>query len=163
MKNRKFYFGILFIAILSVISVSIYAQGGPRGAYNNPDPQFCRYIPDLTEEQETKINELWVKHLDKVSDLRLDIDERYLQLARLEKADSPDSKAIDQKIDEIFELKKQQAKLRSKHQQQVRALLTDEQKIYFDTHWNHRMHGRKDHAPGRNSHDGFGRHAGYQR
>ena len=109
-------------------------------------------IPDLTEEQETKIKELRVEHMDDMMDYRNKLNEKQAQLRTLETADDPDMDQINSTIDNMGTIRTEMHKERAAHKQEVRALLTKEHKLQFDRmHMNHRkgVCGRSGKAPGR--------------
>jgi Spy/CpxP family protein refolding chaperone len=112
-----------------LVSIFVSAQGpGDKGCPNYMD------IPDLTAEQKAKIDEMHISHLKDMNTYRAEVDKLEAELRVLEIADKPDTKVIDAKIDEISGVKNKMDKERSKHHQEVRALLTDSQKVIFDSH-----------------------------
>lgn len=119
---------ILSVTIVALfVSTAIFAQG-PGCGYGK-----CQMnIPDLTEEQNAKIDELRIPHMQTMSTLKAELNVLKAELRQLEIATSPDRKKIDSKIDEISAVQNKIAKEKSKHRQSVRSLLTAEQKIYFD-------------------------------
>lgn len=126
LKNRKSLSLIVFALMISTLA---FSQGPNQGK--------CRAvanIPDLTEEQQTKIDALKAPHLKVMLENRTELDKLNAELKALEIADQPDMAKINAKIDEISAVKTKMAKERSKHRQDVRVLLTDEQKVYFDSH-----------------------------
>ena len=70
--------------------------------------------------------------------------------------DKADIKGIDANIDEISKVKGNIMKSKAHLKQQIRALLTDEQRLYFDTHSEfshyHKFHG---HERGKPFEDGW--------
>jgi hypothetical protein len=78
------------------------------------------FLPDLTDEQKEALKQLHVKHMADMQEMRLDVQEKKVQLEKLEIADEPKMVDIDAKIDELFELKKKMAKQKSAHRQEVR-------------------------------------------
>jgi Spy/CpxP family protein refolding chaperone len=116
-------------------------------------------IPNLTDDQKTKIKALHLASFKVAEPLRNQLGELKAKQKTLATADKPDMKAIDANIDEITKVTNQLMKNRASFHQQVRALLNDEQKMWFDTHPMHKGHGMRDHEKGRMKHpDGEKKH-----
>lgn len=135
MNTRKLKLNGMFFAIfLSAITMSAVAQQTgskcPKGAGN----QTCHRIPNLSDEQDAQITKLRTEHLKVMNAYKADLSILKAELKKLEIAESPDQRAMDSKIDEIFAVKTKMAKQASQHRQTVRGLLTDDQKIFFDAH-----------------------------
>lgn len=115
-----------------------YGQGFNRRGFQGPGtgPQLgqCpQWIPDLTEEQETQIASLRTAHLKDVQPLRSEIKINKAKIDALMIQDVPDSKAIDQLIEANGKLRTEIQKKSAAHRLEVRKLLTDEQKVLFDS------------------------------
>jgi Spy/CpxP family protein refolding chaperone len=95
-------------------------------------------IPNLTEEQEKKIKELRIPFAKEVLPLRNQLAEKRAHLKTLQTAEKADLKSINSTIDEMSQLQSQIMKKHAAHTQSIRALLTDEQRIAFDTRAGHR-------------------------
>jgi Spy/CpxP family protein refolding chaperone len=91
-------------------------------------------IPNLTEEQKTKIKDIHLALSKEIQPLRNRLGELKAKQRTLTTSDKPDMGAINTNIDEITKTTNQLMKSRAAHHQQVRALLTDEQKVWFDSH-----------------------------
>lgn len=156
MKNRHIKLVVLITLVTTIGAVSSFAQCRPGNAHcmkQRPMPEkFCNQIPDLSEDQKTEIDALRNAHIEKVNLLKLDVQELNIQLKRLEMADKPDQKAVNDKIDEIYVKKAAIEKERSTHRNAVQALLTPEQILAFNAHHqrmgHHKMQGCTD-KPGR--------------
>ena len=99
-------------------------------------------IPNLTDDQKTKIKDLRLNNIRETKVFRNQLGELKARERTLTTADKPDLKAIDSNIDEITKARGQILKAKAHFVQQVRALLTDEQRTIFDSHHeNHRFHG----------------------
>ena len=116
-----------------------YGQGYGQGYGRN----YClNAIPDLTDEQKTKIEDLRTAHMKEMQNFRNQMREKRAHLITLQTADKVDMKAVNSTIDEMTALKNQQMKSNAAHRQEVRNLLTDSQKVYFDAHAGNRGHGK---------------------
>ncbi len=89
-------------------------------------------IPDLTDDQKKKINNLQKNHLKEVNQTKALLNEKQAHLRTLQLADKPDNAAINKTIDEITALRNDMMKKHEAYRQAVRSLLTDNQKVVFD-------------------------------
>jgi Spy/CpxP family protein refolding chaperone len=136
MKAQRIKRGtILAIALLMFAGTSLYAQGGRnyqdqgKGIAKN---QHCP-LPDLTEDQQNKMDALRVNHLKEMKDFRNQMNELRARKQTLQTSDNVELKEINALIDKITAVHNQMMKQSAKHRQEVRSLLTDEQKVYFDS------------------------------
>lgn len=88
-------------------------------------------IPSLTADQLNSIENLRTPHLKKMQTLQAKLQEEQAHLNTL-RVEGSDEKAISSNIDKITTLRGDLMKERESHRRQVRALLTDEQKVWFD-------------------------------
>lgn len=110
--------------------------------------QACANIPNLTDEQKTKIETLKVPHMKEMQTFENKMGELKARQRTLETADKADTKAINANIDEITKVQGQMMKARSEHRQQIRGLLTDEQRVWFDSRPQHQKGKRQQHGQG---------------
>lgn len=135
----------LMLASLTAIPLSINAQGKGKGNPNNcphavqgperPAEGQCRMIgliPDLSPEQQVKVEELRLKHLETTVELKAKLREKEAHLETLAVAQKPDMNAINATIDEIAGIKSGLRKNQMAFRMDVRALLTPEQRVVFD-------------------------------
>ncbi len=132
MKTSKLKTLTLLLASVLFIGVSqMQAQRGQiRGTKGQG--QTCN-IPDLTEEQQKKIDDLKVVHQKKMLNSRNLIREKKAKLNTLRTADKADMNAINKIIDETGNIHTQMMKDREAHRQEVRSLLTEKQRVFYDT------------------------------
>ncbi len=108
------------------------------------DGLFGFQILNLTEEQKSKIKALRLEHFKEIQPLRNHLDELKAKEHTLTTLEKPDINTINANIDEITKTQNQMMKLRAKHHEQVRELLTDEQRVYFDMKFEHwRNHSQR--------------------
>jgi Spy/CpxP family protein refolding chaperone len=145
MKAQKISITVMAVALL-LLSTNLFAQ---RGAGNNREDrprgnqqEICQNIPDLTTEQETKIEALRVDHLKKTNDYRNQLNELRAKKQTLMTSEKTDLNAINGVIDQMTGLQNKMMKEKAKMHQDVRSLLTDAQKVYFDSR-PMRGHGNK--------------------
>lgn len=118
----------------------------PKGNREGAGPKAGMFIPDLTEEQTQKIEAIELAKQKEILPISNQINEKEARLRTLQTADKVDMKAIYATIDEVSALRAQIAKKDAETHQAVRALLTDDQRVFFDTHFQRGPGG--DHGPG---------------
>ncbi|KAB2871552.1 MAG: Spy/CpxP family protein refolding chaperone [Bacteroidales bacterium] len=132
-------FGSIVLVTFMSIGLSAYSQQGQQfrgGVGKNPDKignADCK-IPNLTDEQQQKINDLRVKHINDVTPLKNELGEKRARMRTLQSAEKPDLNAINKLIDEMAAVRAQIQKKAAAHKVEVASLLTDEQKVYFNAH-----------------------------
>ncbi len=121
-------------------------SGNPRGVGDGPGSMSrMESALDLNDEQKTQIEKI---HLDMQKELLPtlnEIREKNAKLSTLISENESESK-INQLIDEISKLQATVRKGRISTHFKVRELLTDEQKIKFDTFSGNRFNGRDHHS-----------------
>jgi Spy/CpxP family protein refolding chaperone len=162
MKRTRNLTAVLLTGIMMIATISSYAQKGqgkrhPGMKKNMPMHQKCYgNIPNLTEDQENQIEEMRVPHMKKMRDFTNQLNEKRAKLRTLQTKDNPDMDAIYNVIEEMGNIRTDMHKARAKHHQEIRSLLNEEQKLYFDKH-KMRMHKGMHH---KGMHKGKGMHGG---
>jgi len=109
---------------------------------------------NLTADQKKKMAELRTQLKKDVLPLRNQLGEKKAKMRTLESADKADIQAINLLIDEIQILQGKIMKLLAAHRQEIRKILTPEQRVDFDLKG---MRKEKRHHRGRGHHmEGFG-------
>jgi len=148
--------GILSVAMVAIalsISTSVMAQqqgGRPErpsmGKEEHPRTDCKRECGrnemefehlKLTDEQKTKLKDLKIAHQKETLKLRNKMGELHAHLRTLSTAEVADMKAINATIDEITQTQNQMMKSREGFKQQIRGMLTDEQRLQFDMQKHH--------------------------
>ncbi len=138
-QNFRSFFAAFFLAVMFLgLNLNLSAQPdkkceGGKGQCCAVGPCFCD-IPKLTDDQKGKIEKLKLPHHKEMMTLKNQLGEKKAQLRSLSTADKPDMAAINRLIDEMGAIKTTMMKKKSAFHQDVRALLTDEQRIQFDMH-----------------------------
>ncbi|KAA3617309.1 MAG: periplasmic heavy metal sensor [Calditrichaeota bacterium] len=149
MKASKIYLSMI-LAVL-VLSASLVAQNPNRMKQRGEAREGRSFrkekmmnLPGLTDEQKEKMKEIKISGMKAMKPIRNQLGEKLAKLQTLETAEKPNMSAINETIDEISSLKTAQAKLRAGNKQRIRALLNDEQKLFFDAkgHGKGGKHGR---------------------
>jgi len=97
---------------------------------------------NLTEDQENKIKDLKISYMKDRLALKNQLDELKAKQKSLTTADNADMKAIYANIDEMTTVKNKLMKAKAKHIQEVRSILTEEQRVIFDSHQSMKKHGK---------------------
>lgn len=142
---------VLLLATTTGMAQGPRFRGGDGNAMQQKGNAYCEL--NLTPEQEQKINDIRVKHLKETTPLRNELREKQAHLRTLESADKPDMAAINKTIDEITSIKAKLMKAGAAHRAEVSQLLTDEQRVIFNTRG---KMGKGMRGQGRNMHGGPG-------
>lgn len=87
---------------------------------------------NLTDEQKESFKQGMMSLQKELKPLRNELGELNARQKTLESADQPDFKSINKNLDKIGELKTEMAKIQVKNRLEMRAQLTDEQRMKFD-------------------------------
>lgn len=98
----------------------------------------------FTEEQQEQVKTIRLETAKQVKPLRNELNELEARQQTLSTVEIADMKAIYQNIDKISEVKANIQKAMAKQQQDIRLLLTDEQKLHFDAMKGHMRERRDD-------------------
>jgi len=151
MKRSKQLTIVLITGMMMITAVSSFAQKGqgrkaPGMSKNMPMHQNCyANISNLTEEQEKQIETLKTDHLKEMKGTFNKLNEKRARLRTLQTQDEPDMEKIYEVIEEMGDLRTEMNKARAKHHQEVRSLLNEKQKLYFDKHQMKMHKGMKPH------------------
>ena len=144
MKTSKFNVLVIMIATL-LMSFSYQAnaqrngrgqgqgQGQGQGLYQQNNQGMQCNIPNLTQDQQLKIEKMRTANMKEMLQFRNTMAEKRAHLNILRTADKADMNAINKTIDEMGANRTKMMKKREAHRQDVRLILTDEQKVYFDS------------------------------
>ena len=111
---------------------------GMRGGPHWDDDARCemgeRYDDlKLSDDQRAKLDKMRLEHQTQMMDWHNEMAMAKTQLKKLIIADKADDKAIGEAAAKLGKLHEQKAKLMAAHLRQVRAILTDEQRVKFDS------------------------------
>ena len=140
MKTLKFNILFLMIATL-LMSFGIDSnaqrpnkgQGQGQGMYKQNKMGMHCNIPDLTEDQQKKMAEMRVGQMKDMLMFKNSMAEKKARLNTLRTADKVDMNAINKTIDEMGVIRTQMMKKKEAHRQAVRKILTEEQRVIFDS------------------------------
>jgi Spy/CpxP family protein refolding chaperone len=97
---------------------------------------------DLTDAQKEVFKQSMLALQKQLQPIRNEIGEAEARQKTLTTVDKPDMAAINKNIEKIGGLKTEMAKIQAKHRIEMRAQLTDEQRIKFDLHQGKMKHGK---------------------
>jgi len=129
MKNKNLVITALFI----FLAAGVFAQPGNMQQNKKSGGMFMN-IPDLTEAQQTQLKEMRTLHMKEMLPLRNELKEKQAHLQTLQTADNPNMNEINALIDDLGAIKTKTAKKRAAFRQEIRKILTDDQRVYFDMH-----------------------------
>ncbi|MBN2620496.1 Spy/CpxP family protein refolding chaperone [candidate division WOR-3 bacterium] len=142
-KNKSV---LLLIAALFIVSSSLvfaqHPEGDGKGKAPGHGEKFSGHgpmIPDLTDAQKEQMQNLHMELLRAMKPLQNEIGEKEARLHTLQSADKVNMSEINKVIEDIGQLRTKIMKLNVAHHQEIRSLLTEEQRVFFDAH--HPPHG----------------------
>jgi len=161
MKTRFLKNTTLLVFLL--MSVFTFAQPGAASQDNrndefNDNEQNSRLIErlNLNDEQKEKVNNLRFEHQNEVMPLRNQRNELVSQLTTQSTLKEANLEVINKIIDQISTIENQLMKANEKHRQEIRAILTPEQRLQFDMEYQNRFNqkGKKQGAGQRQGNSG---------
>ena len=105
---------------------------------------FLAHLPNVTDSQKEKFKALRLSLMEKTLPLKNEIGEIKARIKTLSTSNEPNRSKLADMISEIGDLKTKMMVLRMNKKQDMRALLTKEQRIMFDSHRS-KMGKRKHH------------------
>ena len=105
---------------------------GMRQMMENRFREEGRRVDFFTAEQKTAIRELRLENAKKVKPLRNELQEMIAHQHTLTTAEKTNMNAIDRNIEKMAELRAKIAKIQVRQHQEIRAMLTGEQRLIFD-------------------------------
>ena len=138
---------IMMIAAMSM-TTTVFAQGRGNGQgmkKGNQMVQMMSKIPDLSKEQVQKIKSLQIEMMKQITPLKAELQELKAHLRTLSIAEKVDHEMIDKTIDKIGSLQTKMMKIHAKFRQEIRSVLSDEQRIVFDSMSGKMMGGHMGH------------------
>lgn len=113
---------------------------------HHEQPCILDHIPNVTDAQKTKIQALVAQNKKDMQKMHLDMQKKELALKELRLQDQMDSNAANKIIDEKSQLRAQMEKSKLKMHEDIKALLTPEQRAAMPAHpmmGQHHKHGKK--------------------
>lgn len=130
----------ILLLLLTGFAASLQAQQrGNKGLYKKEWTQGQKgegrifQMLNLSDEQKEQIKEIRLNGQKEALPIRNAIGEKQARLRTLRTADNYDADAVESVIEEISDLRNAQMLMRERHRQQVRELLTEDQRVIFDS------------------------------
>ncbi|MBL7113586.1 MAG: periplasmic heavy metal sensor [Bacteroidales bacterium] len=161
MKREKVI--LLLATTFMLTTISLSAQRGPGYGQGTPEGNhMLKGIPDLSEDQMDQIKDLHTAHLKDIKPLKNDVKINNAILDALQTEDEPDLGKINELIEENGKLLTDIRKKQVAHKMEIRSLLTDDQKVFFDNKMQRmRIASKAKFQGGRmGAHPGMGYHRG---
>ncbi|KPL14891.1 hypothetical protein AMJ74_02565 [candidate division WOR_3 bacterium SM1_77] len=141
---------VLPIAALLLFAGSAFTQPpgmheegqGRKGMHGCEMSSHKGMIPGLSQEQQEQIKTLRTEYMKTVQPLRNQIGEKKARLRTLTTSDKVNMSQVNKVIEDIGKIKTEMMKLREQHRQEVRKMLNDEQRVFFDAR-QHSHDGRR--------------------
>ncbi len=133
--KKLMFFSITFLFIFGMAAEAFSQRGMARRDARPMErrAEVCIGIDNLTSEQETKIRELRNARLEQRIEHRNQMDAlRVKKRTEMTKA-QPNMDEVNRIIDEISELRARHLKENAAHRQDIRQMLTEEQRLQFDS------------------------------
>jgi Spy/CpxP family protein refolding chaperone len=131
--NYLKFFSLIIIITSFLTTLSFTQPPAERGPRPERGARIFDRLPDLTEEQQEQIKQLRTAHLKEILPIENKIREKAAQLNTLETSEKVDMVKINKTIEELGELKVTIAKKRAAHRQDIRKILTEDQRVIFDS------------------------------
>ncbi|OYT12384.1 MAG: hypothetical protein B6I18_00790 [Bacteroidetes bacterium 4572_112] len=136
---------MMIVSLLMITGISFAQQGNGNGygksngknyhkncKQMNKGEMMMNRIPDITDDQKAKIKTIRTESMKQMLPLKNEMNVLKAEKRALCTAEEVNIKAINKKIDAQSKIKADIMKLRAKARQDIRALLTDDQRIVFD-------------------------------
>lgn len=130
------------VLVLLLTGFAVQAQAQRRGNNDGPKREWAEArrgeapemrLPNLTDQQKEQIKAIMLKGRKETLPLQNALREKQAELHTLRTAENYNERAVKSKIDEITELQHSLMLLREQHRQEIREVLTEEQRIIFDS------------------------------
>jgi Spy/CpxP family protein refolding chaperone len=108
----------------------------------NEDRRGAQNGMNLTSEQRDAFKKSMMDTQKQLQPLRNQLGEVKAHQKTLMTAEKPDVNEVNKNIEKIGNLKVEMAKIQAKNRLEMRAQLTDDQRLMFDTHAGKMMHKR---------------------
>jgi len=141
-RSKVLITAVVVTAVIAAVAVPALAR---RGAARQGRAGGVGMGPMFTEEQREQIEEIHESYGDRHVELANRLQVLHVEMRELAEADGePDFDAMERKLEEISEARLDVAKLRLRVHQDIRPILTDDQKKLFDAGiGGMMMHGRR--------------------
>lgn len=131
---KKIVRNSVMLTLVLGLALSTFAQQRDGATQQKKQMKYehREMLPDLTDAQKESMKTIRLKTMKATQPLKNELMEKKAHLTTLTTAEKADQKAINKQIDEISTLRASIQKMKAESHQEIRSLLTDEQRILFD-------------------------------
>lgn len=123
---------IMVMLLVLFVAFQTHAQNDRQKFSKERNEHLIDYL-DLSEEQQSQMKAFQLEMQSTTKELKLDLEEMRVQLKRLMTADEVDEEAVMLLADKMGAIQIQIKKAHLKNSIQLRSVLSDEQKVLFDS------------------------------
>jgi protein CpxP len=123
---------IMVMLLVLFVAFQTHAQNDRQKFSKERNEHLIDYL-DLSEEQQSQMKAFQLEMQSTTKELKLDLEEMRVQLKRLMTADEVDEEAVMLLADKMGAIQTQIKKAHLKNSIQQRSVLSDEQKVLFDS------------------------------
>ena len=135
-KMKKLFSMLVLLTFVLTLSAQEQKQEQRKVIINKGEGMMkanpAQLVPQFTPEQKKQIAEFKLTLQKEMIQLNNQLNEKQAQLKTLQQVEKPDMKSIYAKIDEITTIQNKKLKANALNKNNIRAILTDEQRIKFD-------------------------------
>lgn len=122
----------MVMLLVLFVAFQTHAQNDRQKFSKERNEHLIDYL-DLSEEQQSQMKAFQLEMQSTTKELKLDLEEMRVQLKRLMTADEVDEEAVMLLADKMGAIQIQIKKAHLKNSIQLRSVLSDEQKVLFDS------------------------------
>ena len=150
MKHKLSY--LITALLILIVSGSLFAQGEHRGRRQMDDDNPPM---DLTESQQSQIQDLHMKHMREMLPLKNEMEGLKTELKLAETEENFNAAKVESIVKKIEALRTKMTMSKIMHHQEIRKLLTPEQRKKFDAMRLMSKEGKKGSPHGKRDHRGL--------
>jgi Spy/CpxP family protein refolding chaperone len=129
-KGKNVMIALFAILMMGFVSSDLMAQKAEKMKKKDKKQTTC--LPGMTDEQHAKIAGVKTKYWKQAQPVKDQMRIKHAELKALNNGDNVDLNAVNAKIDEIAAHQAKLMKMKASHRQDVRKMLTEQQKVLFD-------------------------------
>jgi Spy/CpxP family protein refolding chaperone len=139
MKTKIFAAFIALALMMPLASTPVFSQDktdkkSDNERFDKKEGRRQFEIPGLTDDQKAKIKDIRTAAMKEMIPLKNELREKEAHLQSVSTGNNVDLNVINKGIDDIGAVKTTIAKKHAAERYNIRQLLTDDQKVFFDSH-----------------------------
>lgn len=132
---------VIFLGLIGLAGLTFAQQGAQKNNKQRMEKMremhqqrnLMQRIPDLSDQQQEQIRDIRLNTRKEVMPLQNRMREKAARLKTLRTAENADMAAINTVVEEMSSLRAEIMKARLASEQEIRSLLTDDQRMAFDS------------------------------